>query len=88
MFQKAMGNRCYLTNPLAATCPFICPAKCDGNGEIKITPGSINNYLQHLARDHKDNPAAGILSGRLSYLLGGNSPNFSGSAAHPMASLD
>ena len=58
MFEKAAGHRCLLINPLAATCPFVCAAKCDGSGEIKITPSSINNYLQHLARNHKGNPAA------------------------------
>ena len=88
MFEKAAGHRCFLLNPLAAICPFVCAAKCHGSGEIKITPSSINNYLQHLARDHKGNPAAGVLSGRLSYLLGGSSPNFSGSNPHPMASLE
>ena len=63
MFEKAAGHRCLLINPLAAICPFVCAAKCHGSGEIKITPSSINNYLQHTStspattratRRHKD----------------------------------
>ena len=82
MFEKAMGDRRYLLNPLAACCPFECEVKCSGSGAVKISLSSIENYRKHLAKDHPDNPAAGVLSQRLAYLFGGDHVG-----PHPMASL-